>query len=182
MFCPKCNYLLDITKNIIDVEGKQVEKNSLNINQFLNIVLDDNEVDVNYKLDFNLNELTSNPKFKKLDEETRNIIISQYENLNQGKNVQVYFTCNNCGFYKTVVPGTQLYNKSYVIKNTNSLENPILKSLDPTLVRTRDYICKNKDCPTHKDKIIAEATFFRTKTSFQLTYVCCVCKTSWLMN
>ena len=43
MFCPKCNYLLDITKNTIDTEGKQIEKNSLNINQFLNIVLDDTE-------------------------------------------------------------------------------------------------------------------------------------------
>jgi hypothetical protein len=182
MFCPKCNYLLDITKDAIDQEGKILEKNILNINQFLNIILDDNEIDVNYKLDFNLNELTANTKFKKLDEETRNLIISQYENINQNKNIQVYFKCNNCGFYKTIIPGTELYNKSYVLKNIDSLENPILKTFDPTLIRTRDYICKNKECKTHKDKTLAEATFFRTKNSFQLTYVCCECKTSWLMN
>ena len=81
-----------------------------------------------------------------------------------------------------MTPGTQLYNKSYVMVDTSSLENPLLKVNDPTLLRTRDYICKNKNCPTQKDKTNAEATFFRTKTSFQLTYVCCVCKTSWLMN
>jgi acetone carboxylase gamma subunit len=180
MFCPKCNYLLDITKEPINNEDKDM--NVLNVNQFLNIVLDDNEVDVNYKLNFNINELTNNSKFKKLDEETKNMIYIQYENLNQGKNNYVHFICNNCGYYKDIVAGTQLYNKSYVIMDTSSLENPMLKVNDPTLLRTRDYICKNKNCSTHKDKSNAEATFFRTKNSFQLTYVCCVCKHSWLMN
>jgi hypothetical protein len=180
MFCSKCNYLLDITKEPINSDEK--DNNILNLNQFLNIVLDDNDIDINYKLNFNINELTNNSKFKKLDEETKNMIYIQYENLNQGNNSIVHFICNNCGYYKDIAPGTQLYNKSYVLIDTSSLENPHLKVIDPTLLRTRDYICKNKNCVTHKDKSIAEATFFRTKHSFQLTYVCCVCKHSWLMN
>jgi hypothetical protein len=184
MFCPKCNYLLDITKNAIKTD---IEQKPMNINQFLNIVMDETAVndiiDIIYKLDFSLNDLTNHNKFKKLDEDTKNFVINQYESVNQSKSKYIAnFICNNCGFFKEIKPGTELYNKSYILTNKTSLENPHLKAHDPTLIRTRDYICKNKDCITHKDKTKAEATFFRTKKSFQLTYVCTVCKTSWLMN
>jgi hypothetical protein len=184
MFCSRCNYLLDITKEPIK---NDITKKSLNINQFLNIVLDDTSsidvIDITYDLDFNINDLTNNTKFKKLDEDTRNFVINQYESVHQSKNkYSANFICNNCGFFKEIKPGTQLYNKSYILTNSLTLENPHLKVLDPTLIRTRDYICKNDKCDTHKDKSLAEAVFFRTKQSFKLTYVCTHCKTSWLMN
>jgi len=184
MFCPKCNYLLDITKESIK---NDITMKYMNINQFLNIVLDDsaidNIIDITYKLDFNINELNNNPKFKKLDTDTQHFVINQYESINQGKNkYSANFLCNNCGFFKEIKPGTQLYNKSYILINRSTLDNPHLKIIDPTLSRTRDYICKNDKCESHKDKLKAEAVFFRTKQSFQLTYDCCCCNTSWLMN
>ena len=53
--------------------------------------------------------------------------------------------------------------------------------LSVALPRTRDYICANDKCSTHKDLDAKEAIFFRQGKGYLISYVCTTCKTSWII-
>ena len=51
---------------------------------------------------------------------------------------------------------------------------------DNTLPHTRDYICKNNDCKSHKNTSLRNAKWFRPiQHSYVTYYVCCECDTVW---
>ena len=51
---------------------------------------------------------------------------------------------------------------------------------DKTLPHTRDYVCKNKDCSSHKDPSKRDAVWFRPiATSYSTYYGCTACATIW---
>ena len=51
--------------------------------------------------------------------------------------------------------------------------------LDNTLPRTKDYICPNTKCESHKN-INKEAIFYRPdKNSYRLEYQCAACRIKW---
>ena len=56
------------------------------------------------------------------------------------------------------------------------------KIMDPTLPRTKDFICPNKECETNKNTNLAtrEAIIFRENRSFITRYVCTTCTTDWI--
>ena len=63
-------------------------------------------------------------------------------------------------------------------KEKDIIEN---KLEDLTLPRTKDYICPNNKCDSHKNFVEKEAIFYRPfKNSYNLKYVCGQCMTSWL--
>lgn len=181
MYCPKCNYLLDITKTIEKGAEDDTIITPLNMNQFINLALSDKEIDDNHTVTFSINDLSNNPKFKKMDKESQKFIITRYDELKNASTGRhsAFFQCNSCGYSKAIKPGTLLFNRSYVIEDI--VEDPRMKTIDPTLPRTKDYVCRNDKCESHKNLDLKEAVFFRKKNSFQLTYVCCLCETAWLV-
>ena len=51
---------------------------------------------------------------------------------------------------------------------------------DKTLPHTRDYICYNKECSSHKDFSKRDAVWFRPiATSYSTYYGCTACSTVW---
>jgi hypothetical protein len=59
------------------------------------------------------------------------------------------------------------------------------KIMDPTLPRTKDFICPNKECETNNltntnNLINREAIIFRESKSFITRYVCTTCITDWI--
>lgn len=91
-----------------------------------------------------------------------------------------YFVCKNCGKYEKIKEGTLIASK-YV--NVSLHTDDILVDLnilnDPTLPITCNYICANKDCKTHKDPSLKQATFYRSSSN-KIIYICRVCKTYWI--
>ena len=49
---------------------------------------------------------------------------------------------------------------------------------NPILPRTKLYVCRNKNCNTHKNPQLKKAIFFKENNN--LRYICSVCKTYWL--
>ena len=62
-------------------------------------------------------------------------------------------------------------------------EETKIKCHDPTLPRTKDFICPNSSCVNNTDSIEIlknkEAVFYRNQTEYNLKYICCQCYTQW---
>ena len=176
-FCPKCNFSLDISKNIPSEISGDIQ---LKTPKDLIDISSDNDIDGNIKLLFSKKELITSKEYKKLSVEEKEIVDKKFqENINISFNL-AYFICNNCQFVTKLEEGTKVYEVSI---NSQYLENDIIenKFFDLTLPRTKDYICPNKKCESHKKLLEKEAIFYRPfKNSYNLKYVCGLCMTSWL--
>ena len=176
-FCPKCNFSLDITKNIPNEISNNIEVG--NPKDLIDLFLD-NEIDGNLKITFQKKDLLSSKEFKKLELEIQNDIQNKFDEItNIGFN-KAYFLCNNCQFITKLEAGIKLYEVSNTSKYT---KNDIVKNKidDNTLPRTKDFICPNSKCISQKNDINKEAVFYRlNKESYNLKYVCTSCETSWL--
>ena len=176
-FCPKCNFSLDLSKNVPpEISGNiqlEIPKD------FIDIVIEE-ELDGNIKLNFSNKELLSSKEYKKLSDDKKDLVNKKFKEINNVSFNLAYFICKNCQFVTKLEPGTKVYEVSL---NSNFLENEIIenKLYDLTLPRTKDYICPNKKCETHKNFSNKEAIFYRPfKNSYNLKYICNVCEISWL--
>lgn len=176
-FCPKCNFSLDLSKNIpSEISGNLEIKMP---KDFIDLMLED-EFDESIKLAFSKKELENLKEYKKLSPEEKVNIIKKFEEINNiGFNL-AYFICKNCQFVTKLNGGTKLYEvsiKSEALENTNDSE----KLNDLTLPRTKDYVCINKTCKSQKNTKDKEAIFFRPfRNSYELKYICTLCNESWL--
>ena len=93
----------------------------------------------------------------------------------------VDFFCSNCGYKKKINDSLKLYelNKNNSISELTTIEDNKILAQDPTLPRTKDYICKNINCISHKDKKNREAVYFRDPKNFSINYICNVCYYKW---
>ena len=176
-FCPKCNFSLDLSKNIpSEISGDIQLKTPKDL---IDISLDD-DLDGNLKLLFSKKELFSSKEYKKLESEEKEIVDKKFQEITNISFNLAYFICNNCQFITKLDQGTKVYEVSV---NSKFLENDIIENRldDFTLPRTKDYICPNNKCDSHKNYVEKEAIFYRPfKNSYNLKYVCGQCMTSWL--
>lgn len=178
-FCPKCNYLFDISKSFgseINEEKKILKK----VNDAIKI-FENKESLKNYKADFKIEELEKNIKYKKLSDDNKEMFNILFQ-LNTTNGAQ--FKCNNCNFTKEIIESVLLYQYDTVdkIDKIKSIEENELLCKNPILPRTHDYICKNISCLTNtksKENNKKEAVFIREKNSYKINYICCVCYYSW---
>jgi hypothetical protein len=178
-FCQNCNNSLDITKN---ANVKKVDKVVINTpEEFMKSY--NNTITQNYYLNFNEDSLKLYLKKEDFrNEEYTNIINSFYKILNNQKDLsQFYLKCVNCNTHNVLQSGTILYTINFSSTNTFDMTNEdiIIKSQEPILPRTSDYVCPNAKCKTHTDINSKEAVFYRNDKSFNLTYICCACYNQW---
>jgi hypothetical protein len=183
-FCKKCNFVLNITKKQLNDEEKNNYKIAT-IEAFLNYIkynITEANQTVEIKIDRESLKEKLISKFKKNPEKVDELI-KQYDIISSKKNnFDVYLICNNCNSSyninpKTVILKTNLEDTGDQFKDIN-LD---IKCQDPTLPRTKDYICHNEKCSTHKDLVNKEAIFYRQGSGYTLCYVCCICKSSWII-
>ena len=93
-----------------------------------------------------------------------------------------YFICTTCGHYEQIVPETLILTKTvsgvnqYIPLNVN----PDHKINNCVLLKTRNYICPNEKCETHKHPEIRSACLEHINhKSFITKYICSICKTQW---
>ena len=173
-FCPKCDFKLDINKNI-PIDYKNNDKiNISDINIFINLCIND-ELQINNKLNFTIKDLSNNNKFSSLSKELQNEIMNKFKNNN---NNHGYLLCNNCQYITKLNNKTVIYHN--VISDSNYNHNIDYPYLDKTLPRTKDFICPNKKCLSHKNNSDKEAVFYRSmKNSYEIQYNCSTCNTKW---
>lgn len=177
-FCPKCNYLFDISKASNQVTK---EDNRIIIKKTIDVFkkLEAKEDLSNYKAGFKQDDLNKNSKYKKLSDEERMMINKLFEEISYAG---AEFKCNNCNFIENINETIMLYQYETPQKNINikTLEENELLCSNPILPRTHDYICKNISCTTNKDKKKEkEAIFYRDKDTLKINYICCICYHGW---
>jgi hypothetical protein len=140
-------------------------------------LIENNEDFTHYKAEFNKNDILENKKYLKYNEDIKNKINILFDNSSQVTTTAEY-KCINCGFSKPITETTRLYYNSIDNDNTiyiKSLEENELYCTDPLLPHTKDYICKNPSCITHKQLELKDSVFYKDKHSYKVNYICCIC-------
>jgi hypothetical protein len=178
-FCPNCSYLFDISKSSIvkDTETSFTQDSDTK-NLTLNDVfkkLEEKDDLTKYTIAFTKDELIKNKKYQKLtDENKQKLNILFDDNIYSGAE----FKCNNCNNTKQISETTLLYEINLDNTTNNKIKNIKENKLmckDPLLPHTQDYVCKNPECPTHKNTKLRDAVFYKEKNSYNINYICTVC-------
>lgn len=188
-FCDKCGYLFNITK---DVKSKQVGGK---INKALNVIFEKftsgEKISEEDLANVKGNSILEDERYDVMNKRDQRKVISLVKAINKnffvvdeetekkiGSNT-AYFICRFCKNYRKIEPGTLIHSKTFNTSTTNEGEDYTFAHLDPTLARTKNYVCKNADCDTHKNILLREAAL--TKNSMdQIVYVCIACSTHWV--
>jgi hypothetical protein len=176
-FCPNCNNILDCIKSL----NISSEKISLKKCSDLIKLIENNEDISNYKVEFNKIDILEHKKYLKYDENLKNKI-NQLFKQTSNLNTSAEYKCLNCGYSKPILETTRLYYNSVDSDNLifiKSLEENELISNDPLVPHTKDYICKNPNCITHKQSELKDSIFYKDKHSYKVNYICCICFYNW---
>ena len=106
-----------------------------------------------------------------------NIIDNQYTS-------NIIFICKNCDYTEKIRQTFRLYQSDNNLKNKIKDNTPEINSFyleDPTLPRSNNYVCKNIDCISlkEKEKEKNHIVFYRNPDN-SITSVCSSCKFSWV--
>jgi len=202
-YCKYCADSLEITKNA-NLETEDRKKSINSPKELFDIYLEDSEYkknkfinsDYQYSIvwsedqinDLNLSELITEHNLNKITvEELKTNLITLYRQIiKMQKNIsQFYLSCTNCATTYFLEPGIVIdsinFEKSAIIND----EDVKIRTSDPTLPRTKDYICPNSKCLTNTKKsdknilLEKEAVFYRSGKEFNIKYICCQCNTQW---
>ena len=108
-------------------------------------------------------------------------ISSEVDKKESSSTDHAYRICKNCSYFE------KLTERTLVLSRTND-SSSISKNLDKykfmiydkSLPHTRDYICKNKSCESHKSNIKKDAVWFRpNQKNYNTIMACCTCMTLW---
>jgi len=176
--CNKCHFSLTIRKTTDNVKTVKIDYGDELVSAY-------NQNDnINYDVKISESELnTYLSKTKKLKENQKKDIIEFYKKIQNNYISKYILKCTLCGENYRLEPETIIYSLNLKKENLSFNDDYIdLKLYDPTLPRTKDYICVNKDCETNSkgfDLNNKEAVFYRANRSYSLKYACLNCKTSW---
>jgi len=174
--CRHCNFSLNI-KKASDIKVVKIN----NPTDFINAIKNDELQE--YEINIERSNLENHIKKKK--ESERNNILTKFDNILKQKRKITNFilNCSTCGSVYPLLPGTVIYSLNFSKQQTKFNDDLLeLKLKDPTLPRTKDYICPYDDCETNKKSFNLknkEAIFYRANTSYHLKYACCICERSW---
>jgi transposase-like protein len=187
-FCKHCNYVLNISKTSInsdDVVVYTIETMDQYLNYLKNVSTDLNH-EVQLKIDLDTLKSKLIGKFKKNTKKVEELLQSYEAIKNKNKlDTNIYFICQNCNSSFEIEPGTIILSTNLDVTNQQIQSYDLqFKILDPTLPRTKDFICPNRDCKSNEDSMLdtltREAVIFRENKSFITRYVCSTCLTDWI--
>ena len=185
-FCPKCDNIMDIGKSvqraILSVATPDTISSETPENQISKLIeLYKNKEDItNFKID--LKQLTSNNEFNKLKEADRNEIIKALKSSDIDESSSAFNICKNCSYSERLVGQTLVLSRMNIessMSGITDLSKYKYMVHDMTLPSTRDYICKNDKCASHKDYSQREAKWFRPQMNYSTYYACVSCESIW---
>lgn len=207
-YCPNCNNIYDITKNIPNivqniaggadmisdtpetVSSIANTSTETNISNVIDFILKNNVKKEDLR-GYTMTDISQSEYYKKLAPKSKNIISGKLTSLdksNQNKENTVsnaYFICRNCGNNEIMKPNTLIVRKNYIDAeisgDISDMETNQRKNMADIkcLPITRNYVCHNKKCQSFTDPSKRKAKFYRIHGSFKIGYICMTCKESW---
>jgi len=191
-FCKKCNYRYGYVK---DVKNKQF--GGKNANDNINLIFEKfanrEPISADDLADVTGAELLKDDKYDKMNKKDQRMFVTVIKKIDKNFFVEsaeeseqnlestniAYFACEYCNYHEPMTAGTVLYTKNYNNDIGIDTEDYSMMCHNYSLPRTRNYICHNKKCETHKNIDIREAVLTKNKAD-RIIYVCCVCSTNWV--
>lgn len=176
--CKHCNFSLVIKKASDTIFTKISTPNEL-------VVASKNEEQQDYDINVERAVLESFLSKKNIKEIEKKKIMDFYnEKISQKKTISKYILkCTTCGSEYPLIPETTIYSLNFKKQQSSFNDDYIdLKLYDPTLPRTKDYICPNSNCETNSkgfNLANKEAVFYRANGTYHMKYACLNCKTTW---
>jgi len=189
-FCEKCRFMFNVTK---DVKSKQIGGR---INEALTNIF--NKYTSNEPLQerdlkrIRGKDLLDDERFEDMTKKEQRKMLSWIKSIDKNFFVEeeapvetkvgsnaAFFICKYCKNSKPIKPGTLIYSKSYGTDTSVETEDYTFAIYDQTLARTRNYICKNPKCESHKNDAVREAALTKNATD-QVVYICTSCSTHWV--
>jgi hypothetical protein len=96
-----------------------------------------------------------------------------------------YLSCTNCSTTYFLEPGTVIDSINFEKSAASNDDDSKIRLNDPTLPRTKDFICPNSKCVTNVKSddinvlVNKEAVFYRSGKEYNIKYICCECNTQW---
>ena len=175
--CNKCHYSLTIRKTTDNVKTVQINSGAEIVSAF------NQDENMNYDVKLSEDDLNNYLSKSKIKDDKKKDIINFYTKLQKNHISKYILKCTSCGENYRLEPETIIYSLNLKKQNLSFNDDYIdLKLYDPTLPRTKDYICVNEKCETNSkgfDLSNKEAVFFRANKSYNLKYACLNCKTCW---
>ena len=193
-FCPKCDNIMDISRTAPKVSygteatslsNTTTEKptegdNNDNIVKIINMFK--NNIDLtNEKIDYD--QLIKHKEYLALKDKEKKELVKIAKSI-EDEGLNAFMICKNCSYFEKLTQRTMVLNKMSKNATGTSELNDYSKykymRYDNTLPHTRDYVCKNTDCKTHKDHTLKDVKWFRpNQTTYETFYVCCECGFVW---
>ena len=120
--------------------------------------------------------------YPKLDSNNSKVILNKYDSLIINNSFDTYFICNNCNYHTKITSGTKIFETSFKENKITDDSLLNLRIMDNTLPRTKDFICPNENCNSHKkeNEKTREAVFYRPYNNrYDVKYICSECVTLW---
>ena len=192
-FCPQCDNIMDIAKSVPKVNLLQQAPTTVSttsvsatttqediVDKIINAYKNKENID---KYTVDLEQLTSNASFNKLKEQDKAKILKMLKLDNVDESKVAYQICHNCLYNEKLNNRTLILSRMNLNAGGGSTKNMSKYKYmihDKTLPHTRDYVCKNKECASHKDFSKRDAVWFRPiATSYSTYYGCTTCETIW---
>lgn len=176
--CNKCGYGFNFKKatELLD-EFKKIKEPT----EFVKEALQDNNKIIG---EFTLPQLTKKlSSIKNINAENAEKIKVLYKFTKENLESRGLLICSYCNFVKFIDSGQILLEDTFVVSNKSDHSfNTEFRIKDKTLPRTREYVCKNKNCPSHKNPKLREAVIYRKDKSMDTYYMCCACKHYWSIS
>lgn len=201
-YCKNCLHTLEIIKNtnlasennIVQIESAEElvdiffndlesKKNSyINSDYQHSIIWPESELD---KLDYK--HIIKTYGYSGSEEELKKKLSAMFKQIVkfQKSISNFFFSCTNCATTYYLEPGAIIESINYERSEAISMDDAQVRVDDPTLMRTKDYICPNTKCVTNtktSDKNVMmekEAVFYRSGKEYNIKYICCKCNTQW---
>lgn len=200
-FCPKCDNIMDIgksapkytfgndptslsitttmtTTNNINSEKDDEKEDEKKIVKIINMYK--NQLDISNQK-FEVDKIIKHKDFISLKDKDKKELIKILKSV-EDDSLTAYVVCKNCSYSEKLIKRTLILNKmsNFSTDAYTDLTKYKYMRYDNTLPHTRDYICKNKECDTHKNVELKNAKWFRPiQNSYITYYVCCDCGTVW---
>ena len=193
-FCQKCDNIMDISRSVpkvlVDVNPSSLSATTETQTQtvydnkiILKIInMFKNGIDIsNEKIDYD--KLIKSTEYTSLKDKEKKELVKIIKSI-EDDTLSAFMICKNCSHYEKLTKRTMVLNiMSHNYGSGNEL-NDYSKykymRYDNTLPHTRDYVCKNKTCGSHKDSKLKNAKWFRpNQSSYETFYVCCECGIVW---
>lgn len=188
-FCKKCGYSNNYTKDTISKKSNETKKYEEVTNIFEKYMGNEEltEEDIENIMPI---QLLQDERYDRMNKKDQRKFMMAVKNVdkkffaddsendeNDSEQNVAYFICKYCNFTDPIKPGTVIFSKQYNLDSRISTEiedySHIIHSR--ILPRTKNYICKNIICDTHKNIDSREAVITKNNAD-RVIYVCTVCK------